>query len=129
MPGPFQACAEQHPPHRAPPRLGDQPNDQTAARGEGWCGETGPEDHQQTSQPTRYRAIWKYRRITLMRVNQAPSMLPSFTPQPHIPATGVPQTIIKQDQEKCETRGLVLAEQVTIALADLATALRDGLRS
>ena len=39
-----------------------------------------------------------------MRVNQAPSMLPLFTPQPHIPATGVSQTIIKQDQEKCETR-------------------------
>jgi hypothetical protein len=38
-----------------------------------------------------------------MRVNQALSMLPLFTPQPHIPATGVSQTIIKQDQEKCET--------------------------
>ena len=43
-----------------------------------------------------------------MRVNQAPSMLPLCTPQPHIPATGVSQTIIKQDQEKCETRGYCL---------------------
>jgi len=33
-------------------------------------------------------------------------MLPLFTPQPPIPATGVSQTIIKQDQEKCETRGI-----------------------
>ncbi len=41
-----------------------------------------------------------------MRVNQAPSMLPFFTPQPPIPATGVSQTIIKQDQEKRETRGI-----------------------
>jgi hypothetical protein len=31
-------------------------------------------------------------------------MLPLFAPQPRTPATGVSQTIIKQDHEKCETR-------------------------
>jgi hypothetical protein len=50
-----------------------------------------------------------------MRVNQAPSMLPLFTPQPHIPATGVSQTIIKQDQEKCETRALPTSRQTSRA--------------
>jgi len=56
-----------------------------------------------------------------MRVNQAPSMLPLFTPlftpQPHIPATGVSQTIIKQDQEKCETRGLKQDRSARIVIA------------
>jgi hypothetical protein len=106
MPQPLQACAERHAAHRAAPGLGDQPNDQTVERGKGWCGETGPEDRQQICQRTRYRAIWKHRRIALTRVNQTPSMLPSLTPQPRIPAAGVSPTIAKQDHEKCETRGV-----------------------
>src|SRR4051794_36426818 len=100
MPDPFQASTEQHPAHRAPPGLGDQPHHQTAERGEGWDGETGPEDHQHISQRTRYRAIRKHRPIALTRVNQTPSMLPSFPPGPRTRATGVSRTITEQDHQK-----------------------------
>ena len=59
--------------HRVTHKDPDTPG---AERGERRRGETEPEDHQQISQRTRYGAIWKHRRITLTRVNQAPSMLP-----------------------------------------------------
>src|SRR3954465_13074772 len=97
---PFQASTEQHPAHRAPPGLGDQPHHQTAERGEGWDGETGPEDHQHISQRTRYRAIRKHRPTALTRVNQTPSMLPSFPPGPRTRATGGSRTITEQDHQK-----------------------------
>src|SRR3954467_5046380 len=100
MPDPFQASTEQHPAHRAPPGLGDQPHHQTAERGEGWDGETGPEDHQHISQRTRHRAIRKHRPIAPPRVNQTPSMLPSFPPGPRTRATGVSRTITEQDHQK-----------------------------
>src|SRR2546421_13054004 len=60
----------------ADPGLSDQPDHHRAERGERRRGKTRPERRQQISQRTRYGAIWKHRRITLTRVNQAPSMLP-----------------------------------------------------
>jgi hypothetical protein len=117
MPHSLQPDTQQHPTHRAPSSLRDQPDDHRVERGERGRGETGPEDRQQAGQRTRYGAVGKHRRTALTRAVQAPSMLPSFIPDSRIPDTGVSPTITNKIKKICETRATVWVPIMSSALS------------
>src|SRR5207248_10882192 len=62
MPPPRQPSPDQHPAHRAPPTLSDQPHHQRTERGEARRRETRPEHPQQAGQRRRYSLQLKHRR-------------------------------------------------------------------
>jgi hypothetical protein len=77
MPELLQADSGEHPAHRSAASLTDQTNNKTDERAESRSGKTRPEHSKEVGQRARYGGAGKHRRITLTRVVQIPSMLPS----------------------------------------------------